>query len=444
MTANGFTWIPWSQISSVSNLKRGDILLNEATHTEFYIGNNQNVGAHSSNRAWNDQVSVSGYYNHPWNGVLRYSEVPPPDLVNFHNDSVSNITTNNATISTWITNNNGEIFSTGFWIGTNQDTMHLFTTYSHIGWTEFYGEYQLTDYYGTLSPGTTYYYRYYLISAEDMRYYESETKSFKTVGNANITFDTFESISNSSDTAELSGWTRNSNGYEIKSYGILIGDSMESLKEIEIGKNVAWTDFQTKINVIEHYKQLAPETQYYYRWYAELDTTYYSDLLSFNTTEDIYPPLIQSFSTEDVTSDDFTLVAKISDNVGIESILFEIWKDGSPDRTTVSANHSYDDYYCYRISVSDFNNETGVYHAIVYATDKKNTNSYEIDILIPEKIIEGDCNADGNLNVSDVVLLQKYLVKNGTLTDWHAADMNSDGTVNVFDMVILKRRLLNS
>lgn len=78
-TQHGFQWIPWSQIGGVSNLQRGDILLNEVSHTEIYLGNGQNVGAHS-NRGYpqtgdqtGTEVSVSGYYNHPWDGVLRYT-----------------------------------------------------------------------------------------------------------------------------------------------------------------------------------------------------------------------------------------------------------------------------------------------------------------------------------------------------------------------------------
>lgn len=82
-TQHGFQWIPWSQIGGTYNLQRGDILLNEATHTEIYLGNNQNVGAHS-NRGYpqtgdqtGTEVSVSGYYNHPWDGVLRYTASSP-------------------------------------------------------------------------------------------------------------------------------------------------------------------------------------------------------------------------------------------------------------------------------------------------------------------------------------------------------------------------------
>ncbi|MGN0441313.1 MAG: dockerin type I domain-containing protein [Acutalibacteraceae bacterium] len=82
-TQHGFQWIPWSQIGGVSNLQRGDILLNEVSHTEIYLGNNQNVGAHS-NRGYpqtgdqtGTEVSVSGYYYHPWDGVLRYAGSNP-------------------------------------------------------------------------------------------------------------------------------------------------------------------------------------------------------------------------------------------------------------------------------------------------------------------------------------------------------------------------------
>ena len=85
LTPRGFTWIPWNQIGSAANLRRGDILLNDSSvtskqHTEFYLGNNQNVGAHGNKGypAAGDQtgkeISVSGYYNHPWTGVLRYKD----------------------------------------------------------------------------------------------------------------------------------------------------------------------------------------------------------------------------------------------------------------------------------------------------------------------------------------------------------------------------------
>ncbi len=76
-TNAGFSWITWDKIGNVNNLQRGDILLNNSNisskqHTEIYLGNGQNVGAHSPSKG----ISVSGYYNHPWLGVLRYKSGP--------------------------------------------------------------------------------------------------------------------------------------------------------------------------------------------------------------------------------------------------------------------------------------------------------------------------------------------------------------------------------
>ena len=84
LIANGFTWIPWSSIGSEGNLQRGDILLKEGSHTEFYLGNGKNVGAHKdyghpeSGDQTGGEVSVSGYYYHPWDGVLRYEASSSP------------------------------------------------------------------------------------------------------------------------------------------------------------------------------------------------------------------------------------------------------------------------------------------------------------------------------------------------------------------------------
>lgn len=74
----GFEWIPWSSIGGTYNLQRGDILLDEDTHVEFYYGNNQMLGAHNPNSG----ISLYGYYNNAygvsWDGVLRYNAESEP------------------------------------------------------------------------------------------------------------------------------------------------------------------------------------------------------------------------------------------------------------------------------------------------------------------------------------------------------------------------------
>ncbi len=57
--------------------------------------------------------------------------------------------------------------------------------------------------------------------------------------------------------------------------------------------------------------------------------------------------------------------------------------------------------------------------------------------------IKGDVNSDGAFNVSDAVMLQKYLVNSETLTNNLAADLNNDNIIDVFDLTLMKRMLIN-
>lgn len=64
-------------------------------------------------------------------------------------------------------------------------------------------------------------------------------------------------------------------------------------------------------------------------------------------------------------------------------------------------------------------------------------------IQYQERII-GDVNADGAFTISDVVLLQKWLlsVPDTQLADWKAADFNGDQNLNVFDLCQMRYNLL--
>jgi len=61
-----------------------------------------------------------------------------------------------------------------------------------------------------------------------------------------------------------------------------------------------------------------------------------------------------------------------------------------------------------------------------------------------EEYANGDVNADGEFNISDVVLLRKWLlaVPNVKLADWQAADFYEDSILNVFDLCLMKQALL--
>lgn len=54
----------------------------------------------------------------------------------------------------------------------------------------------------------------------------------------------------------------------------------------------------------------------------------------------------------------------------------------------------------------------------------------------------GDVNADGKFSVVDLVMMQKFLLNNGELTDWKAGDLCSDERIDVFDMVMMRQLIL--
>lgn len=69
-------------VYTAAGMKKGDVLLNAANHTEMYIGDGKNVKASINERGTvtggqsGDQtgreIYVGPYYNYPWDYVLRY------------------------------------------------------------------------------------------------------------------------------------------------------------------------------------------------------------------------------------------------------------------------------------------------------------------------------------------------------------------------------------
>lgn len=58
--------------------------------------------------------------------------------------------------------------------------------------------------------------------------------------------------------------------------------------------------------------------------------------------------------------------------------------------------------------------------------------------------VSGDVNSDGAFNTADLVMLQKWLICAGDLTDWKSADFNNDEIINVYDLALMRRALLKT
>ncbi|WP_298483020.1 glycoside hydrolase family 9 protein [uncultured Ruminococcus sp.] len=65
------------------------------------------------------------------------------------------------------------------------------------------------------------------------------------------------------------------------------------------------------------------------------------------------------------------------------------------------------------------------------------------DTAEPEDI-RGDVNDDDTCSAADLVMMQKFLLTQGGLTNWKNGDMNTDNCINGFDLSILRQFLLES
>lgn len=72
------------------------------------------------------------------------------------------------------------------------------------------------------------------------------------------------------------------------------------------------------------------------------------------------------------------------------------------------------------------------------------TTTMVTTVTTEESLPMGDINGDSKTDLTDLVLLQKYLVRRGTLTAEQAqrADLNADNRLNVVDVILLRRLLL--
>lgn len=79
------------------------------------------------------------------------------------------------------------------------------------------------------------------------------------------------------------------------------------------------------------------------------------------------------------------------------------------------------------------NNDTAVIRKLKLDTSEKNNS------------LAGDINSDGEFNISDIVLLKKWLlgVSDTDIADWHAGDLVQDNVLDVFDLCEMQHTLLN-
>ncbi|MDE6088748.1 MAG: leucine-rich repeat protein [Oscillospiraceae bacterium] len=87
--------------------------------------------------------------------------------------------------------------------------------------------------------------------------------------------------------------------------------------------------------------------------------------------------------------------------------------------------------------------------ATIYGYDNSTAQAYAekyernfVSLGTAPEILTGDANKDGEFNILDVIVLQKWLLGAGTLPNWKAVDFNQDGMITIFDFVLAKKYYL--
>ena len=100
--------------------------------------------------------------------------------------------------------------------------------------------------------------------------------------------------------------------------------------------------------------------------------------------------------------------------------------------------------YTFNLYLNSINNRNFSVLSDETSVTRYHINSYELVFKV-KFTPTGDVNADDKLNITDAVLLQKWLLAapDTQLKNWKAADYNNDNVLDVFDLISLKKALLN-
>lgn len=145
----------------------------------------------------------------------------------------------------------------------------------------FYGS---KKWFGTLQPGTTYYYKFF-VDIDGIRY-TSGLKNFKTLGSASQTEGNLDTIA--SYTVKNIGhndatiYATLNKTYPVTKIGLTLGTNVSNFKEVE--ENVSTSIDTAFYNAIKWFGELQPETTYFYRFFFDISgVRYYSSFKDFST-----------------------------------------------------------------------------------------------------------------------------------------------------------------
>lgn len=152
----------------------------------------------------------------------------------------------------------------------------------------------------------------------------------------------------------------------------------------------------------------------------------------------------------DVTASDCTVPANFNVYTAEKDIRLRSGEQYTISAETVLENARYQWYFNdtviegadsaeYMITAN--NGSAGKYSVEIISQSGISKTVAVCDLLEVIDTVKGDVNLDGECNIADAVMLQKWLLRAGDLTCWQNADLCEDGMIDAFDLCILRRIL---
>ena len=232
----------------------------------------------------------------------------------FNSVGADNITSTDANI--YATFNLQPIDSAGFYIGKSSSSLNKITK-NLSGKSDGAGtfntiNYPLNNWYGTLTPSTTYYYKLYVMKGG--KEYTTEVKSFTTKAAASSGF-TFNSVGADSITETNANIYAKFDLQQIDGAGFYIGKSTSSLTKVSkslSGKvDGAGNFYSINYPLNNWYGKLTPNTKYYYKLYVIKNGKECSTEVKSFTTKEATLTVKYNANGGAINSDRFKLVSGV-------------------------------------------------------------------------------------------------------------------------------------
>ena len=109
--------------------------------------------------------------------------------------------------------------------------------------------------------------------------------------------------------------------------------------------------------------------------------------------------------------------------------------DSETTLTMVPNSHIYDGGVVFSANI-------GNEYSLATLTFSDGAESVQLEVELGASCIDGDANADNQINVLDVITTMNIVLTNGSYNT--CSDLNTDGAINVLDVVALVNLILSS